>query len=49
MKEHTQKGQRYWGAGEVDKAGKINLWVEKRNMKNWDGSGKKRAGERNHV
>ncbi len=33
MKENTQKGQRYWGAGEVDRGGEGNPGVEKRNKK----------------
>ncbi len=49
MKENTQKGQRYWGAGEVDRGGGEDPCVEKRNKKNWPGSGRKRAREGNHV
>ncbi len=48
VKENTQKGQRYWGAGEINKE-KSNLWVVERNKKNWGGSGWQRIGEGNHV
>ncbi len=27
--ENTHKGQRYYGAGEVDRGGEENLWVER--------------------
>ncbi len=40
----TQIKEIYRETGEIDKAGEGNLWVEKKNMGNWDGTGKKRAG-----
>ena len=43
VKENTQKGQRYWGTGEVDRGGKGNPWVERMTEVK-----KKRAGEGNH-
>ncbi len=42
-----KKIHRYWGAGEVDERGEGNLWVEEKNKKNWNGSGRKRTGEGN--
>ena len=32
-KANTQKEQRYWGAGEIDKGGEANPWAEERNKK----------------
>ncbi len=51
MKENTQKGQKYWGAGEVDRVVKRNPpWVDKNNNKNIAGMAeeKKSAVEGNH-
>ena len=43
VKENTQKGQK-WEAGEIDKGGEGNPWVE-RNEKTWDSSGRKGSAE----
>ncbi len=46
MKENTQKGQIYWGAGEVDRGGEGNPRVEERKKDKQGGLRKKRGQER---
>ncbi len=47
MKENTQKGQRYWGAGEVDRGEEENIRVGKKEKRKQGLLGKKesRRGE----
>ena len=49
MKENTQKGQRYWGAGEVDRGGEgINELKREIRKIGPERLRKKRAREGNH-
>ncbi len=48
MTENTQKGQRYWGVGEIGKGGEGNPLVERNNKKTWDSLGRKGSGEGIH-